>query len=145
MKNVLNLAYLAVFLFAISLNGFAQDEEKKTVILITNATVFDGENEQLMEDTDILIEGNLIKEIAKNIKAPKGAEVIDVEGKYLVPGFSDAHSHITLNDELEYIIYSSQVRLYGRLGCPKCTRNVVARLHYHSRYGRPVAWPEKGN
>ncbi|SFN47630.1 Imidazolonepropionase [Bizionia echini] len=113
MKNLFK-GLLLVILVTMSLNSFAQEEEM-SYVLITNATIFDGVNEKLMSDTDVLIENNLIKEIGKNLKAPKGAEIIDVSGTTLIPGFSDAHSHITLNDELEYIIYSSQEGYMGAL------------------------------
>ena len=62
-------------------------------ILIKNANVFDGKNEQLHEGVDVLVEENLIKQVTKGIKAPKGAEVIDANGKTLIPGLIDVHWH----------------------------------------------------
>ncbi|KAK4503600.1 hypothetical protein PRZ48_004515 [Zasmidium cellare] len=43
--------------------------------------------------TDILIEGDKIKKIAKDISAP-GAEVIDCSDKLISPGFVDTHHHV---------------------------------------------------
>ena len=43
---------------------------------------------------DILIEGNKIKEIAEDIPAPAGAEIIDARGLWIMPGIVDAHCHI---------------------------------------------------
>ena len=43
-------------------------------------------------DTDVLIEGNLIVEIDKNI-SETADEVIDASGKKLLPGFVDLHCH----------------------------------------------------
>lgn len=43
---------------------------------------------------DILIEGNKIKEIAEDIPAPAGAEIIDARGMWIMPGIVDAHCHI---------------------------------------------------
>jgi dihydropyrimidinase len=45
---------------------------------------------------DILCEGETIVKIAREIEAPEGAEVIDATGKYVFPGFIDAHTHIYL-------------------------------------------------
>ena len=42
---------------------------------------------------DILIEGNKIKEIAEDIPAPAGAEIIDAR-EWIMPGIVDAHCHI---------------------------------------------------
>ncbi|MEX1311339.1 MAG: amidohydrolase family protein, partial [Candidatus Sulfomarinibacteraceae bacterium] len=45
---------------------------------------------------DILIEDNLIKEIGSSIQAPGGAEVIDAQGKTVIPGLIDVHWHMAL-------------------------------------------------
>jgi hypothetical protein len=55
MKNTMKHAILGFLLLAVSFNSFGQDKEKTSYVLITNATVFDGVNEKLIEDTDILI------------------------------------------------------------------------------------------
>lgn len=44
-------------------------------------------------NSDILIEGNKIVEIGSDLSAP-GAEAIDASGKYVLPGFVDAHNHL---------------------------------------------------
>ncbi len=44
-------------------------------------------------DTDILIENNKIIKVAKNIDVPE-AEIIDVSGKVIIPGFVDPHTHL---------------------------------------------------
>ncbi|MEJ2583253.1 MAG: amidohydrolase family protein, partial [Acidobacteriota bacterium] len=49
-----------------------------TQILFTNVNVFDGFSSELHEGMDVLVEGNFIKEVDKNIEAP-GAIVVDVE------------------------------------------------------------------
>jgi imidazolonepropionase-like amidohydrolase len=112
MNNLIKLFFLSFALFFVS-NSYAQHQQK--VILLTNATVFDGENEQLIEGTDVLIEGNLITQIAKNITAPANAEVINVQGKTLIPGLSDSHVHIMWNDNIEYLIYNAQEGYLGVL------------------------------
>lgn len=42
---------------------------------------------------DVLIEGERIARVGERIKAPEGAEVIEADGKYLVPGLTDIHVH----------------------------------------------------
>ena len=59
-------------------------------ILITNGTL--GTPEKLYQ-ADILISNQKIEEIAENIKHDN-AEVVDAKGKYVFPGFIDAHTHM---------------------------------------------------
>ncbi|KIW19978.1 hypothetical protein PV08_00553 [Exophiala spinifera] len=48
-----------------------------------------------LHDTDVLIVGNVISQIAKGIKAPsKDTETIDCRGKIVSPGFIDTHHHL---------------------------------------------------
>src|SRR5699024_3281916 len=57
-------------------------------------TISDG----LIEKATILIEGGLIKAVGQNIEVPGGAEVINLKGKYVTPGFIDAHSHLAMGE-----------------------------------------------
>ena len=45
---------------------------------------------------DILVEGETIVRIGRNLEVPAGATVIDAKGKYIFPGFIDPHVHIHL-------------------------------------------------
>ena len=86
MKNYL---ILLIALFAVSA-AFAQPEMGD--ILIKNGTVLtitDG----VKENTDVLIQNGKITRVAQNINAPRGVEVIDASGQYVMPGIIDAHSH----------------------------------------------------
>ncbi|WP_206080452.1 amidohydrolase family protein [Mangrovimonas sp. CR14] len=88
----LNINILLLMLM-ILISGFTFAQEAETKILITNAKIFNGEDEKLI-DGDILIENNIIKQIGPSIKAPKGAEVIDAAGKTVIPGLIDMHWHM---------------------------------------------------
>src|ERR1700741_5133750 len=69
-------------------------------LLIKNGRVIDPS--QGMDATaDILVEGGLVKEIGKNLKAPAGVETVDATGKYVVPGLVDMHVHLR-DPGLEY-------------------------------------------
>ena len=59
-------------------------------ILIKNANIV---NEQKITKGDLLIENEYIVEIASEISADKADEVIDAEGKYLLPGIIDDQVH----------------------------------------------------
>ena len=64
------------------------------VIFIKNGTINTITN-GIVKD-DILIENGKIVEIGNNIVAPLDAQIIDAEGKFIYPGFIDAHTHLGL-------------------------------------------------
>jgi len=59
-------------------------------ILICNARLI---NEGEIRDADVLIDGERIAKIASGIAATDGVEVIDAEGRYLLPGMIDDQVH----------------------------------------------------
>ena len=59
-------------------------------ILIQNATIV---NENKIFKGDILLENEIITKISSKIKPTKNIEVINAEGKYLIPGFIDDQVH----------------------------------------------------
>ncbi|PAW09458.1 amidohydrolase [Vibrio sp. V1B] len=65
-------------------------------IVIKNANVFNGVDEQLLKNVDLLIENNLITQIGK-VDDSHAEQIIDAEGKTVMPGLIDAHVHITLS------------------------------------------------
>ena len=64
-------------------------------ILFQNATLVDGTVDEAREGFNVLVEDDGIKEISdKQIKAPAGAQLINLKGKSLLPGLIDAHVHV---------------------------------------------------
>lgn len=49
-----------------------------------------------IEGGDILIKDGIIKKIGSDLRVPKDGKVIDLEGKWVMPGIIDSHSHIAL-------------------------------------------------
>lgn len=62
-------------------------------ILFTNVNVFDGVNEQLIENANVVVTGNMITAVSKEPLAVAGGRVIDGGGRTLMPGLSDCHWH----------------------------------------------------
>ncbi len=62
-------------------------------ILIRGGTVV---NHDHSKRADVLVEGGKIIAVESKIEAPKGAEVIDAGGAYVMPGGIDPHTHMEL-------------------------------------------------
>ena len=73
----------------------AQEKEAPVQVLITNVKVWDGTSDETI-DADVLLEANIITQVAKGIKAPN-ANVIDGKGGVVTPGLIDMHQHLMLN------------------------------------------------
>lgn len=68
-------------------------------ILLKNATVIDGVSEKQLNNYSILIEGKSIKKMAPakemiKFERQENIKVIDCDGKTLMPGLIDAHTHL---------------------------------------------------
>lgn len=68
---------------------------KPPPILIRNATIIDGTGAPPRGTADVLIEKGRIARIAPagSIRARRGAEIVDAEGRVLLPGLIDLHAH----------------------------------------------------
>ncbi len=103
-------------LIATAATAWAQAAQPTPSVLITNARIFDGQNEQLIEGMKVLVEGNKIAKIAKSIPAPRGGTVIDAKGKVLMPGLSDMHWHVMFNSPALPVALSADIGYLTLLG-----------------------------
>lgn len=69
-------------------------------ILLTGARVWDGLADTATGPQDVLIEGDRIALIGTERTVPPDAEVIDLAGHTLTPGFMDCHTHVTIFPEI---------------------------------------------
>jgi len=67
-------------------------------ILIRGARVFEGTRPDLLDGADVLLEGGRIAGLGQGLAAPDGARVIDAEGRVLMPGLTDAHTHLMMQE-----------------------------------------------
>jgi imidazolonepropionase-like amidohydrolase len=68
--------------------------EAKTVVLKA-ARLFDGKSNQMMSPGIVVVTDTRIVDVGPRATTPAGAEVIDLGDATLLPGFMDAHTHIT--------------------------------------------------
>ncbi len=89
MRN--KLVFLIVFLSFLASVVAAQDLVLKggTVLTITKG---------IIENGTVVIQNGKIKAVGKNVSIPSGVKVLDVSGKYVMPGIVDSHSHVALAD-----------------------------------------------
>ena len=63
-------------------------------IVLQNARLFDGTGSAVRPDTDVVIEDGVIAGVEDSSTAPvANARVIDLGGRFLMPGIIDAHAH----------------------------------------------------
>ncbi|MCW4011555.1 MAG: amidohydrolase family protein [Candidatus Bathyarchaeota archaeon] len=70
-----------------------------TTKAIIGARLIDGTGKKPVDEAVVLIKDKLIMEAGKGIDIPKDAEVINAEGKSLLPGLIDSHVHICSNGD----------------------------------------------
>ncbi len=63
------------------------------MLLIKNGKIYTMAD-HIMEGADILVKDGKIQKIEKDIQADGDAQIIDAGGKYVFPGFIDAHTHM---------------------------------------------------
>ncbi|MDA8561616.1 amidohydrolase family protein [Gammaproteobacteria bacterium] len=98
MKPIFNVLLVIFFVFISPLTYAGSDQKSDSQIYIKNVTIFDGKNENLKPNMNILVEGQLIKIISNApIKANKNAVVIYGNNNILMPGMIDGHAHIMIN------------------------------------------------
>ena len=63
-------------------------------LVLRNALLIDGTGAQPKPDATVIVAGGIIQDIGGlKTKSPKGARVVDLKGKCLLPGLIDAHIH----------------------------------------------------
>ena len=71
-------------------------------LAFTHANLFDAESAKVLKDQTVVVSGNRIQAVgpAAEIRTPPDAQVIDANGKTLLPGLWDMHTHVSDNDGL---------------------------------------------
>jgi imidazolonepropionase-like amidohydrolase len=93
MSKLVGVVTGVLFVIGSSAPAIAADKAPLARTLFTNVKVFDGKNEKLINNANVLVEGNLIKQVSTEAISAEGATVIDGKGRTLMPGLIDAHYH----------------------------------------------------
>lgn len=95
------------------------------MILLKNGHVVDP-TQNLNGKLDLLIEGQTIQAIGSNLQTD-GANVIDLEGKVVMPGFVDMHVHLREpgREDKETVLSGCQAAIHGGFTSIACMPNTV--------------------
>lgn len=104
------LLVLLTLIFFFFHDASAQGQDQR--IALINATIIDGVNSSIIENATLIIEGGKISTIQPNTTAtPRADSVIDVAGRYILPGYIDAHTHISSLETAERALMSGVTTL----------------------------------
>jgi imidazolonepropionase-like amidohydrolase len=77
-------------------------------VLFSHAALLDPVRDELLEDHHVLVEDGLVKEVSDRPLAARGAEVVNLAGRTLMPGLIDLHVHVM----------ATQLDLAGQVSLP---------------------------
>jgi imidazolonepropionase-like amidohydrolase len=107
-----------------------------TLVAITNATIITASHGTIEKGT-IIIRNGKIAAIGKDLAVPAGAQLIDGNGKYVMPGIIDAHSHsageainegsrsVTAQVRMQDVLREDAIGLYRELAGGVTTLNIL--------------------
>src|SRR5258708_25964020 len=92
-QRIPQLLLLTAFAMLLVPVGRAQSSE--TALVLVHANLIDGVSLEAIHDATIIVRGTQIESVGTKAAAlPAGAEVVDVRGRWLLPGYVDAHAHL---------------------------------------------------
>jgi hypothetical protein len=88
----------------------AQQAAEQGTVAFTNVNVVPMDSERVLEDQVVVVEDGLITAVgpAGEVTIPDGAEIVDGQGGYLMPGLADMHTHIVYTDPEQLLFFLSQ-------------------------------------
>lgn len=112
--------------------------------LYRNATLIDGTGTPPRAGMSVLVDGERIKVVAPDaqLAPPAGARVVDLSGKYLLPGLIDSHEHLATPPNRRQAEASLRRDLYGGVTAVRDMADdlrAVAELTRASRKGEIAA------
>lgn len=92
---------IILFLAAAAL-AFGQSGQTSKPIVIKAARMFDGVSDRVVSPGLVVVLGEKIRGVGARAEIPAGSEVIDLGDATILPGFIDAHTHLTMPFDMDY-------------------------------------------
>ncbi|MBA4189597.1 MAG: hypothetical protein C0467_16550 [Planctomycetaceae bacterium] len=114
--------YVSALLLLFPAVASSQPKDAPAPLAITGVTIIDGTGAAPQADMTVLVVGDRITEIGKTARVviPEGARQIKAEGKFLIPGLWDMHTHLEKEFLPQFIAHGvTGVRhMFSRPGVP---------------------------
>jgi Tol biopolymer transport system component/imidazolonepropionase-like amidohydrolase len=79
----------------VSVGLVLESDVPEGVTAITGARIVTMKGDDVIENGTIVIDGNRIVALGTDVRIPDGATVVDAAGRTVLPGFVDAHAHLS--------------------------------------------------
>jgi imidazolonepropionase-like amidohydrolase len=89
-------------LLLLTMTGRAQQKIEDKSYVLKAARMFDGKSNSVTSPGIVVVSGGKITGVGAGAMIPSGAEVIDLGDATLLPGFIDAHTHLTMQYREDY-------------------------------------------
>ena len=108
------------------------------MVLLKHAALIDGTGAGPYMNADVRIKDGRICEVGTGLSLQEGEEMVDLAGKWLIPGLMDAHVHMSMDPgdgalaEKEFLDYGvTTIRSAGEFGCDIIERREAAKEHFY--------------
>ena len=91
-------------------------ESEQDVRVFVGARILDGTGGPLVEDGVVIVRGGVISEVGASdvVTVPADGDVVDLEGRFLLPGFINTHGHVDSGGDRSDI--GEQLDIYAHYG-----------------------------
>jgi imidazolonepropionase-like amidohydrolase len=94
-------SYCCLFIATV-LTSHVHAAEPAPATVVKAAFLFDGKSGRLTNNGVVVVQGSRIVAVGDAATAPSGAKVVDLGDATLLPGFIDAHTHVTSELQTDY-------------------------------------------
>ena len=97
-------------------------QAQSQALVLRNVTLIDGTGAAAQPGVTLIITGNRITAVGRNVRIPPQAQVVDATGKFVIPGLWDMHIHIHRWDELVILLANGVTGVRLMAGLPEYFR-----------------------